>query len=122
MEENITQVVLPKKRPAFLTVLCILTFIFSGGSGLYSIYEYLTFDKNYPAQVAQMAEALETLEDAGMDSGFIYDSAQNGLIVLEKKAENIGLISMATIFFASLSILGAFLMFKLKKNGFLPCT
>lgn len=118
MEENITQVVLPKKRPTFLTVLCILTFIFSGGSGLYSVYEYLTFDKNYPAQVAQIEKALETLEDAGMDSGFIYDSTQNGLIVLEKKAENIGLISMATIFFALLSVLGAYLMFKLKKNGF----
>jgi len=118
MEENITQAVLPKKRPTFLTVLCILTFVYSGGMGLFNIYQYLTFDKDYPAKVAQIEEAIEKLEDAGMDSGFFYDMTVNGLFVIEKTKENLGAISFANILFAILSVLGAFLMFKLKKNGF----
>jgi len=118
MEENITQVVLPKKRPTFLTVLCILTFVYSGGMGIFNIYQYLTFEKNYPAKVAQIEEALEKLEDAGMDSGFFYEMSVNGLIVLEKTAENLTAISLTNILFAILSVLGAFLMFKMKKNGF----
>lgn len=119
MEENISQVVLPKKRPTFITVLCILSLIGSGGFGLIqSAYQYVTFDKTYPDQVAKMTEAIETLEDAGMDSGFIYESAQNGLYALEKTSENLGMMTSANILFALLSLLGVFMMFKLKKNGF----
>ncbi len=118
MENNVSQVVTPTKRPTFLTVLCILTFIFGGGTGLYSIYEYFTFDKSYPEQVAKIEAGLEQMADAGMDSGVFFEMAENGLIALEKKAENIALISLATILFACLSVFGAFMMFKLKKNGF----
>jgi len=117
--EDITQVSVPKKRPTFITVLCILSLIGSGGFGLLqTLYQYVTFDKNYPDKVAQLEEAIGNLEDAGMDSGFIYESTQNGLITLEKTAENLGPMTAANVLFALLSLLGIFLMFKLKKNGF----
>ncbi|MGZ2371152.1 hypothetical protein ACXR6G_15345 [Ancylomarina sp. YFZ004] len=117
--EDITQVVLPKKRPTFITVLCILSLIGSGGFGLLQhAYQYVTFDKTYPANIAKMEEALENLEEAGMDSGFIYESAQNGIYALEKTAENLVPMTAAHIIFALLSLLGIFLMFRLKKNGF----
>jgi hypothetical protein len=116
--EDITQVVLPKKRPTFLTVLCILTFIFSTLiSGFYA-YQYVTFDKTYPEKSAQTAELMENLEDAGQDSGFVYKSLENEMIRLEKTSENLEAISFANILFALLSFFGAFLMFKLKKTGF----
>jgi len=117
--EDITQVSVPKKRPTFITVLCILSLIGSGGFGLLQpLYQYVTFDKTYPDKVAQLEEAIGNLEDAGMDSGFIYESTQNGLIALEKTAENLGPMTAANILFALLSLFGVFLMFKLKKNGF----
>ncbi|MFT5749247.1 MAG: hypothetical protein ACI93S_000500 [Ancylomarina sp.] len=119
MEDNITQVVLPKKRPTFLTVLCILTFIWSGAYGiLYLGYDYLTFEKTYPQKAAMFAETIETLEDAGQDSGMIYDGMIKAQYVLEKTAQNLDTFYLANIFFALLSVLGAFLMFQMKKNGF----
>jgi len=119
MEENVTTIDPPKKRPTFLTVLCILSLIGSGGFGLlYSVYQFATFESTYPANVEKISTALEQMEDAGMDSGFLYNNAQNSLIQLEKMSQNLGLITGANCLFALLSLLGIFLMFKLKKNGF----
>ena len=117
--EDITQIVLPKKRPTFITVLCILSLIGSGGFGLLQpLYQYVTFEKSYPDKLAQIEEGLERMEDAGMESGFLYDMAVNGQIVLEKTAENLVPMTAANVIFALFSLLGVFLMFKLKKNGF----
>ena len=119
MEDNITQVVQAKKRPTFITVLCILSLIGSGGFGLLQpLYQYVTFEKSYPEKIAQIEEGIEKMEDAGMESGFFYDMAVNGLIVLEKTAENLVPMTAANVVFALLSLLGIFLIFKLQKNGF----
>lgn len=118
MEENVTTVELPKKRPTFLTVLCILSFI---GSGLLlgsTIVNYFTFESSYPAQMEKWEETMENLSDAGIDSGFAYNGVENSLITLEKTSQNLGQITGANALFALLSLLGVFLMFKLKKNGF----
>jgi len=119
MEETISQVVLPKKRPTFITVLCILSLIGSGGFGLLQpLYQYVTFEDSYPEKVAQIEEGLEQMEEAGMDSGFFYDMAANGRLALEKTAENLVPMTATNVLFALLSLMGIFLMFKLKKNGF----
>ncbi|MRT93105.1 hypothetical protein [Ancylomarina sp. 16SWW S1-10-2] len=117
--EDITQVVTPKKRPTFITVLCILSLIGSGGFGLLqTLYQYATFDDTYPQQVEQIEMGIEQMEDAGMDSGIFYDMAVNGLITLEKTKENLTPMTATNVLFALFSLLGVFLMFKLKKNGF----
>ena len=117
--EDITQVVTPKKRPTFITVLCILSFIGSGGFGLLQpLYQYATFDNTYPQQVEQIEQGIEQMEDAGMDSGTFYDMAVNGLIALEKTKENLAPMTATNVLFALFSLVGIFLMFKLKKNGF----
>jgi len=119
MEDNITQVVQPKKRPTFITVLCILSLIGSGGFGLLQpLYQFVTFEKSYPEKLEQIEKGLEQMEDAGMESGFLYDMAVNGQIVLEKTQENLVPMTAANVIFALFSLLGIFLMFKLKKNGF----
>ncbi|BAX79236.1 hypothetical protein [Labilibaculum antarcticum] len=119
MEENVTTIEAPKKRPTFLTVLCILSFIGSGGFGLLApIYEYATFESTYQTTYEQMSTGLENMSDAGMDSGFMYEFTENNLIILEKKSQDLGTITGATCFFALLSLIGVFLMFKLKRNGF----
>ena len=117
--EDITQVVTPKKRPTFITVLCILSLIGSGGFGLLQpLYQYATFDKTYPEKVEQIEMGIEQMEDAGMDSGTFYDMAVNGLIALEKTKENLAPMTATNVLFAIFSLIGIFLMFKLKKDGF----
>lgn len=118
MEENVTTIETPKKRSTFLTVLCILSFIGSGGGLLYSVYQYATFESTYPAQMEKLTTGLEQLEEAGMDSGFFYNSAENEIVRLEKMSQNLDLISGSQSLFMLLSLLGVFMMFKLKKNGF----
>lgn len=119
MEENVTTIETPKKRPTFLTVLCILTFIGSGGLGLLGqLYNYATFESSYDTKYEQITNGLEAMNDAGMDSGFMYSFTENNLIILEKSAENLGMVTALTCLFALLSLLGAIMMFKLKKNGF----
>ncbi len=118
MEENVTTIEAPKKRSTFLTVLCILSFIGSGGGLLYSVYQYATFESTYPAQMEKLTTALEQLEDAGIDSGFMYKSAENGIITLEKMSQNLELVSGSQCLALLLSLIGVFLMFKMKKNGF----
>lgn len=118
MEENVTIIEVPKKRSTFLTVLCILSFIGSGGGLLYSVYQYATFESTYPAQMEKLTTTLEQLEDAEIDSGFMYKGAENGIITLEKMSQNLELISGSQCLVMLLSLFGAFLMFKMKKNGF----
>ncbi|MFA9370578.1 MAG: hypothetical protein ACERIH_02625 [Labilibaculum antarcticum] len=118
MEENVTTIEVPKKRPTFLTVLCILSFIGSGFLLGATTYQYFTFEKNYPEQMGNFQSTLEMFSDAGTESGFAYESIENQMIVLEKTSQNLGMISGVNILFAILSLLGVFLMFKLKKNGF----
>jgi uncharacterized membrane protein (DUF2068 family) len=119
MEENVTTIDLPKKRPTFLTVICILSFIGSGYFGLIQpLITYFTFETSYPAQVEKLTETLDNLEEAGVDSGFFYSMSENGLIQLEALSKNLELITGVNCLFAILSLLGVFLMFKLKKNGF----
>jgi hypothetical protein len=119
MEENVTTIEVPKKRPTFLTVLCILSFIGSGGFGLLnSLYTYVTFESSYPTKIEQATEGLEQMEEAGMESGFFYSLTENGIIQLNALSENLEMITGVNCLFAILSLLGIFMMFKLKKNGF----
>jgi hypothetical protein len=53
-----------------------------------------------------------------MDSGFFYKNTERGLVQLEAMSKNLDLITGANCLFAILSLLGVFMMFKLKKNGF----
>jgi len=118
MEENVTTIELPKKRPTFLTVICILSFIGSGAGLIFWAYTFFTFENAYPKQVEQFTEAVEMMEDAGNDSGYLYNSAVNKLVELEAMSNNLGMITGAYGLFALLSLIGVFMMFKLMKNGF----
>jgi len=117
MEET-TTFEMPKKRPTFLTVICILSFIM----GIYTVgtnaMQFFTFEKNYPTQMEKLEQTMSTLEEAGIDSGFSYNQVENGMIILEKTSQNFPTIIGISLLLTLLSLLGAFMMFKLKKNGF----
>lgn len=118
MEESII-IDQPKKRPNFLTVLCIITFIWSGGVMLlYGAYDYFTFPTKYDANMEQIQKAVENLEEAGMDSGYMYENAVFSMEQMKIKKDNLLPMTGINFLFAILCLLGAFLMFKQKKNGF----
>ena len=92
----------PKKRPVFLTVLCILTWIGSGItvlSGLFSLIALESIKTNY-----------YTLQDApGMNWGEV---TLENYVFWSSVSNIVGLISGIAC------VLGALLMWKLNKTGF----
>jgi hypothetical protein len=90
--------------------------------GIYTVgtnaMQFFTFEKNYPTQMEKFEQTMSTLEEAGIDSGFSYNQVENSMIILEKTSQNFSTIIGISLLLTLLSLLGAFMMFKLKKNGF----
>jgi hypothetical protein len=89
-----------KKRPDFLKVLCILTFI---GSGFGILFGILTIFMGSPEFIDAI---ITTLEDMGQDVDSIADAY--------KHAVGIGI---SNIILSILSLIGAIMMFELNKVG-----
>jgi len=121
-EETIDHYAKPQpSRPAFLVVLCVLTWIVSA-------WVLVTAPFNYFFSNSQSASTLQTtLNDAMME---IAEEDPNTAQMLEgfmtsvsetvsKQIEFAGWIALTDILVAILSAQGAFFMFKLRKTGFL---
>lgn len=108
------------KRPTFLTVLCLITFVVSGYNLIMSIvglFTSQTFDSG------QMEEATRQLQDAmaGADPEmrtYLINALDAMQAMMQTGIDHALTLSLAEIVAASLSILGAFWMFKLRKKGF----
>ena len=104
-------------RPVFLTVLCILTFIGSGWGIISGISSYLT--ANTAASVAQaaMEDAKEELENEGKAGSRLAEKMLSGTSEMLQPA-NIKKSALFSIVASVFTLLGAVLMFGLKKTGF----
>jgi len=91
-----------KKRPTFLTVLCILTFIGSGY--LFLTFLFLSFSTDL---IPQMLEVLQNM-----------NYPQESIKLLEQMADVAGWKFLILSFSYALAIIGAALMLKLNKVGF----
>lgn len=106
------------ERPAFLTVLCILTWIGSGLGVLSALWSLATTSMMGDAlemselQMEEAMEQMEQMDEPGMNwmSGFM----EEGLAAL-KYALPLNLSALAG---AILCIMGAVMMWKLKKSGY----
>lgn len=106
-----------KVRPTFLTVICILTFIGSG---------YSLLDNSISLINGKLTE--EQLEDRKYNLLKVYDEKES--TELEKKLikksvevqelhnKNFYPITSTSFFVALLSLIGAYMMFRLDKRGF----
>lgn len=117
IDENDLQV--EKHRPTFLTVLCIITFVISGIMLISSLWGMLTYDAS-TAQ-ATMEEAIIEMEDViSQPGGDVF--GDNFLIeyktTLEEQITYHTTLSIISLLSVLLSLLGAYLMFGLKKLGF----
>ncbi len=108
------------KRPTFLTVLCILSFI----GGAWGIIGGIMNMATGPATAAAMSEMTTKMDEAKSQMG---DDAASGIAgnimdaatdVASKAAASAKQIGMCNIGLAVLSLLGVFMMWNLKKSGF----
>ena len=110
------------ERSQFLTVLCILTFIGSGIGIIQSTLNY--FKAGDSAEEAAMAEeifedTLDEMEDSGADQSSIsFAEALMSDISETLTTQNVKNLSLIKLLANMLTLLGGFLMFRLRKAGF----
>ena len=110
-------VVAKPARPVFLTVLCILTFIGSGWGIISGISSYLTANTAAGVAQAAMQDAKEKLEDEGNTGSRLAEKMLSGTSEMLQPA-NIKKSALFSIVASVFTLLGAILMFGLKKAGF----
>ncbi len=109
----------PQKRPVFLMVLCILTFIYTGFSILTNIFslvkgpaseeEILTLKVEFTRQMNEMS-------DLGVT--WAANLFRNLMHITEATNNNHYLMVLSSIVIVTLGLIGAIWMFKGKKMGF----
>jgi hypothetical protein len=108
-----------EKRPTFLTVLCILTFINVGINSLILMFQLVsgpTSEEDLLADRVELARATSQLEDAGMD-GFV--GVMDQLMAMTAQIqENFYLAMIVALVTYLIGLLGAFKMWQGQKIGF----
>lgn len=105
----------PKRVPTFLKVLCIITFVVSGILIIISAFDLATYDPEM-AQ-ARFEESIYELEKMP-DNPFKEMMMDMTKTTVEDQLEHHTTLSILSVFSVLLSLLGAILMYKLKKIGF----
>jgi hypothetical protein len=109
----------PKKRPDFLTILCVLTFIGS----TWGIFSGLTNYNNADVMAEMSRQMIEQQKEEAMDKATTAGqksfmekmfSGANDLMDTVKVKQN----SLFSIMSNVLTLVGALLMFRLKRAGF----
>lgn len=108
------------KRPTFLTVLCILTFVVSGYHLIMAIVDLFSsksFDPTQWQEISnQMAEAMAGTDSASQEmASRMMDALASMMQAGIDNALTLGIIAIVA---SGLSILGAYWMFNLKKIGY----
>jgi len=122
MNETIdyNEALVSKKRPTLLTILCILTFLVSGYTlitGVIGIFSTKSFDQ---AQWEQISEQVaESLAGADENSARIVDEVlASASITVERGIYYATPLSLIAILIALVSAYGAYLMWNLRRSGF----
>ena len=108
----------PPARPTFLTVLCILTFIGSGWGIVSGIITYATAASKAKEMVVtqqKSAEDLKKNDQKGEGSGIAQKMVSSMSVFTEGNLKKAGIAGMVS---ALLCLAGAFMMWKLNKNGY----
>lgn len=121
MNETLDEVNDSPSRPTFLTVLCILTFIGSSYGIIDGLLSYVNADESVAAKELiqeSMDEALEEMEDDGQEKGAEMVNRFMGDIGDAMTVEKIQSAALGGILASVFTLLGALLMWRLKKIGF----
>ena len=104
-------------RPVFLTVLCILTSIGSGWGVVSGITSYLSADATSGIARAAMQDAKEKIKDDENAGSKFAEKILSGTSEM-LRPENLKKSALFNIIASVFTLLGAILMFGLKKTGF----
>lgn len=119
MTDQITSESEPGKRPIFLKVLCILTFISTGGSILVSMSRIATGPFTYEEmteQKADMQKLITDFEEVGADYWVNYMESVKRFSV--QANDNHNLVMFLALMVASVGFVGALMMWRGQKIGF----
>lgn len=111
----------PPVRPTFLTVLCILTFIWSGGHAIRSASHYFTADSIAAIVKERMEKATERVQNAEDKTNSGTPAFVKSILGSVETMDNPARIREFSIFaFIAylLTLSGAIMMWMLKKPGF----
>ena len=100
------------KRPTFLTVLCILTFIGSGWGILSELFSLIT------AGMMNQSVQMDQLADSGVSSSFLSGLLSSSQEVIQASMMYRTQIAVCGLILSVISLIGAVLMFRLKRIGF----
>lgn len=107
-----------KERPTFLAVLCIITFVVSGIFFLSSLYSGLTYDEQAQLEANELGiEQMYTMA-AEDETGTMSQVIPAMEVFNAENIENAPVILTINILGSLLSLLGAILMYQMKKIGF----
>ena len=100
----------PRKRPAFITVLAILSWVYVAIGVLSALVNSLSSEE---AQIEKIDEAI-AIYDSMDDMPFLDDS----VAVLEASRDNLRVTNLGNLIFLLIEGIAVFMMFNLKRNGF----
>jgi len=119
MENNQLENNQEEKRPTFLLVLCILTFVNTGLTilgGISGMIKGSPSTAEIKQSKVQMAKSLEQLEQLKMD--YWIDVIKRLQLMTEAMYANFIAYNLVAVIVAMIGVAGAALMFKGKKLGF----
>ncbi len=118
MMENPFEEINKLQRPTFLFVLCILTFIGSGWNVLSNLFSLFTAGMmDSTLQMEQYSNIMENMEN-GATSAFMSGLFSSSMQLLQSTAVHAREITALQLSLAVVSLLGAILMFQLRRLGF----
>lgn len=105
-------------RPTFLLVICILTFIGSGWSVLSNLFSIFTSGMTDSSlQMEQYSNMMGNIEGSA-SSSFLTGFLNSSMEVLQATAAHAREIAVMQLVLSVISLLGAIMMFQLRRFGF----
>lgn len=105
-------------RPTFLLVICILTFIGSGWSVLSNLFSIFTSGMmDSSLQMEQYSNMMGNIEGSA-SSSFLTGFLNSSMEVLQATAAHAREIAVMQLVLSVISLLGAIIMFQLRRFGF----
>lgn len=112
-QENLN---IENERPTFLTVLCIISFVFSGFLLISTLYGLVTYSEE--AQLEALEQTIVSLEEMGAELPGLDENIRDLEVFNKEQMDNNVILQAISLISILLSLFGVFLMYQLKKMGF----
>jgi hypothetical protein len=100
----------PRKRPVFITVLAILSWIYVGSGVFGALINSLSSEEKQMEQIDQAIAIYDDVDEMPLRDELIE--------VLEASKENLRISNLGNLIFLLVEGIAVFMMFNLKRNGF----